>query len=112
MFCGESRLVGVLITPLGSLYTTQDWFSCISTSYSGRNTVHTQMSCCTKRHCVNITYWHFKPSLHILVLSVVSSAVPRLEGAMWIWRKPHSQPSKKGLETVWVVSSTWISCLA
>jgi len=30
---------------------------------------------------------------------------------MRIWGKPHSQPCKKGLETVWVVSSTWISCL-
>jgi len=70
------------------------------------------MSRCANRHCVNITYWHFKPSLPILVLSVVSSAVPRLEGTMRIWRKPHSHPSQKGLETVWMVSFTWITCLA
>jgi len=30
---------------------------------------------------------------------------------MRIWRKSHSQPSQKGLKTVWGFSSTWISCL-
>jgi len=70
------------------------------------------MSCGANQHCVNVIYWHFKPSAHILVLSVVSIAFPKLEGAMRIWEKPNSQPSKKGLETVLMVSSTWISCLA
>ena len=49
--------------------------------------------------CVTIAYWHFKPSLQILVLSVPSSAVPKFEGEKLQQNHILNPLFKKGLET-------------